>query len=132
MTSQNESYSVLNRCSRQFLYRGFPPILILFIVLCLTAITPPGGAFGDSCDLTPQSDQQASDTAGKGDESDVRLLKLGQAMKRRLAGAQSHTYRITLSAHQFMNVIVDQDGIDVAVHVIEPGGKQIFRFNSES
>jgi CHAT domain-containing protein/tetratricopeptide (TPR) repeat protein len=132
MTGQSESYSVLNRCSRQFLYRCFPPILMLFIVLFLTAVVPPGGALGDSGDLIPQSNQQSNDTTGREDESDIRQLELGQTTKRKLAGARSHTYRITLAAHQFMNVIVDQDGIDVAVHVIEPGGKQIFTFNSES
>ena len=132
MTGQSESYSVLNRCSRQFLYRGHLPILMLFIVLCLTAVAPPGGALGDSCDLIPQSNQQSSDKTGRGDESDVRLLGPRRTVKRKLAGPQSHTYRITLSARQFMNVILDQDGIDVAVQVMGPDGKQIFGFNSES
>lgn len=132
MTDQRESYSVLNRCSRRFVYQGSPPILMLLIVFCLTAVVSPGGAFGDCCDLIPQSNQQSSDTTGAGDESDVRVLEPGQIIKRKLACAQSHIYRITLNARQFMNVIVDQDGIDVAVQVIEPGGKQIFEFNSES
>jgi TolA-binding protein len=132
MAGQSEFHSVLNGCSRQFLYRCFPPTLTLFIALCLTAVAPPGGAFGDSYELISQSNQQSSDTTWRGDESDVRLLELGQTIKRKLAGAQSHTYRIRLSAHQFMNVIVDQDCIDVTVQVIEPGGKRIFGFNSES
>jgi CHAT domain-containing protein len=132
MTGQSESYSVLNGCRRQFLYRGFTPILMLFIVFFLTAVAPPGGVFGDSWDLIPQLNQPSLDTSGRGDESDVRLLEPGQTIKRKLAGAQSHIYRITLSSHQFMNVIVDQDGIDVTVQVIGPGGEQIFGFNSES
>jgi CHAT domain-containing protein/tetratricopeptide (TPR) repeat protein len=106
--------------------------LTLIIVVFLTAVAPPCGAYGDSWDLIPQSNQQTSDTTERGDESDVRILELGQTIKRELAGAQSHTYRITLSVHQFMNVIVDQDGIDVTVQVMEPGSKQSFRFNSES
>ncbi len=132
MTGQSESCSVINGRSRQFIYRCFPPVLTFFIVLRLTAAVPSGGAFGEICDLIPQSNQQLSDTTGSGYESDVRSLELGQTIKRKLVGAKSNTYRITLSANQFMNVIVDQDGIDVVVQVIEPGGKQIFGFNSES
>jgi len=42
-----------------------------------------------------------------------------------MAGGQTHTYQITLQAGQFLRVVVEQQGIDVAVALIAPDGKQI-------
>src|SRR5262249_47925889 len=55
----------------------------------------------------------------------------GKPIKRELAGADSHTYQIRLSAGQFMKVIIEQQGIDVVAQLSGPGGEQIAGFNRE-
>jgi len=65
-------------------------------------------------------------------EQDAQPLEQGKPIKRELAGEQTHTYRIGLCADQFLRVIVEQDGIDVAAQVLGPDGKQIMEFDSES
>src|SRR5262245_21759532 len=64
-------------------------------------------------------------------EKDVRPLEPGKPIERELAGGQSHAYQITLSAGQFMKVIVEQRGIDVVVGLLGPDARQIMEFDSE-
>src|SRR5215510_3483682 len=64
-------------------------------------------------------------------EKDVRPLEPGKPIECEIAGGQGHDYRITLSAGQFMKVIVDQRGIDVVVGLLGPDAKQIMEFDSE-
>jgi hypothetical protein len=64
-------------------------------------------------------------------EKDARPLEPGKPIERELAGGQSHDYQITLSAGQFMKVIVEQRGIDVVVGLLGPDAKQIMEFDSE-
>ena len=64
-------------------------------------------------------------------EKDERPLEPGKPIERELAGGQSHAYQITLSAGQFMKVIVEQRGIDVVVGLLGPDAKQIMEFDSE-
>jgi tetratricopeptide (TPR) repeat protein len=64
-------------------------------------------------------------------EKDTRPLEPGKPVERELAGGQSHDYQITLSAGQFMKVIVEQRGIDVVVGLLGPDAKPIMEFDSE-
>ena len=52
-------------------------------------------------------------------------LRPGQPVEREIAGGESHTYQISLQSGQFMHVVVEQKGIDVALALIAPDGKQI-------
>lgn len=52
-------------------------------------------------------------------------LDPGKAVEREIAGGQAHNYTITLQAGQFFYALVEQKGIDVAVGVLDPNGKQI-------
>src|SRR5262245_34746798 len=79
-----------------------------------------------------QSTQQragASDTAKN--EQDVRALEPSKSIERELTGGQSHVYQITLTQGQFLNVTVEQRGIDVVVKLLGPDGKQVAEFDSE-
>ena len=62
---------------------------------------------------------------------DARPLKQGIPATSELAGGQSHSYRITLDAGQYLNVVVEQRGIDVVVALFGPDGKQIAEFDAE-
>ena len=64
-------------------------------------------------------------------EKDARPLEPGKPIERELAGGQSHAYQITLSAGQFMKVIIEQRGIDVVVGLLGPDAKQVMEFDSE-
>src|SRR5262245_13570473 len=57
-------------------------------------------------------------------EQDVRPLEPGKPIERELACGQSHSYKVTVGAGQYMQVVVDQRGIDVVVTLFAPDGKQ--------
>jgi CHAT domain-containing protein/tetratricopeptide (TPR) repeat protein len=46
-------------------------------------------------------------------------------VQRELKGGETHSYRILLSAGQFLNAIVEQDDIDVVTAIFGPDGKQL-------
>jgi CHAT domain-containing protein/Tfp pilus assembly protein PilF len=80
-----------------------------------------------------QPAQSPRDAGSKVDgEKEALLLEPGKAIKRILAGADSHTYQIRLSAGQFAKVIVEQQGIDVVAQLLGPGGERITEFDTES
>src|SRR5262249_21571250 len=62
----------------------------------------------------------------------LRRLELGKPIERELAGGQSHDYQLTLADGQYVNLVVDQRGIDVVVKLFGPDGKAIMEFDSES
>jgi hypothetical protein len=79
-----------------------------------------------------QPAQAPRDAGNKADDKkEALLLEPGKAIKRILAGANSHTYQIRLSAGQFLKVIVEQQGIDVVAQVSGPGGERIANFDGE-
>jgi CHAT domain-containing protein len=92
-------------------------------------VTPSGKAHYLNGDLIRQSTQKPT---GAGKEKDIHALEPGKPIRRELAGEQRHTYRIRLKANQFMNAIIEQDGIDVVARLLGPDGKEIMEFDSES
>ena len=58
-------------------------------------------------------------------QDEIRELKLGQMIERELSENGSHTYRIALIAGQYLNVTVDQLGVNVEVGLIDPKGEEI-------
>jgi hypothetical protein len=98
------------------------------IQLCLFSwlIISLGTASPCAWEITTQDASPAS-------AQDMRALELGQPLKRELAGGEAHSYRITLSAGQYLRVVVDQRGVDVVVRLFGPDGRQLVESNvSES
>jgi CHAT domain-containing protein/Tfp pilus assembly protein PilF len=62
---------------------------------------------------------------------DVRLLEPGKPIERELAGGQSHSYQLPLTADQYLLVVIDQRGINVVVQLLGPDDKPIMEFDSE-
>ncbi len=60
----------------------------------------------------------------------ITTLAVGKPIERELAGGQSHAYQITLAAGQYLNVVVEQRGIDVAVALFEPDSKKLIEVDS--
>jgi CHAT domain-containing protein/tetratricopeptide (TPR) repeat protein len=52
-------------------------------------------------------------------------LELGKVYRRELSPGQTHRYTIRLEAGQFVSVVVDQKGIDVALSVLDEKGKKV-------
>jgi tetratricopeptide repeat protein len=60
-----------------------------------------------------------------------RQLIRGKPIERELAGDQSHSYQITLTAGECFKVIVDQRGIDVMAKLFGPDGVLLADFDFE-
>jgi CHAT domain-containing protein/tetratricopeptide (TPR) repeat protein len=66
----------------------------------------------------------------KQSDNNIHLLEMNKPLERELPGGQSQSYRITLTAGQYIRVVVDQRGIDVVVSLFGPDGKQIVEVDS--
>src|SRR5258706_16002564 len=60
---------------------------------------------------------------------DVRPLVSGQTIEHEIAGAESHTYQLTLQAGQFVRFRLEQRTIDAALILTAPDGKQMVEMN---
>ena len=115
---------------------NFLNLFLLSILLSIKFLPDPlgwalaSGPIRQSAQGIAQGASQESN--GSGNENDVRMLELGQSIKRGLAVRQEHTYQIKLGVDQFLKVAVEQQGIDVMVQVVAPDGKRITEFDSES
>lgn len=56
-------------------------------------------------------------------EKSIPILEYGKPIEREIAGGQSQPYRIDLSVGQFVQIVVDQRGIDVTLVWSEPDGR---------
>lgn len=59
-----------------------------------------------------------------------QALQIGTAVERQLAPGQTSTFTISLQENQFVQLVVDQRGIDVVVKVASPDGKSLGDFDS--
>ena len=55
----------------------------------------------------------------------TQTLPIFSAQERELKGGETHSYRLTLAAGQFLYALVEQKEIDVSVNLVSPDGKQI-------
>lgn len=69
---------------------------------------------------TPPVTQHAEDAKSK-----QAQLVVGQTIARDLKSGESHSYRVSLKAEQYANVVVEPQAIDVNVTVLDPAGKVI-------
>jgi CHAT domain-containing protein len=74
---------------------------------------------------TPRAQAPASERVVTPSAQDSVSLEPGKPVERELSGGQSHSYKITMISGQYMEVAVDQRGIDIAVALFTPDGKKI-------
>lgn len=55
---------------------------------------------------------------------------VGQPLSVTMAGGETHRYRVTLGTGQYLRVVVEQQGIDVTVTLISPGGARLLEVDS--
>jgi len=61
---------------------------------------------------------------------DSRQLTTGQVIERELKGDEAHSYSLALTAGQYLNVAVEQKGIDVVVALFDANGKKVIEVDS--
>src|SRR5215216_943465 len=67
----------------------------------------------------------ASAHAGTIHENEARLEQ-GKVVERQLAGDDVHSYQLDLVPNQYVEVELEQRGIDVAIWVYDPKGEKLF------
>jgi CHAT domain-containing protein/Tfp pilus assembly protein PilF len=133
MTDQSRPDSTQNPPNQRFTPRSLAKFLASCLYFSSLVIALSENALGYMLGSPAQQPAQAPRDAGNkaDDKKEALLLEPGKAIKRILAGANSHTYQIRLSAGQFLKVIVEQQGIDVVAQVSGPGGERIANFDGE-
>src|SRR5687767_3424956 len=63
-------------------------------------------------------------------QSQSASLQLGVPLERTLTRGQSHSFTVSLEQDQFLQLVVNQLGIDVVVRVFSPAGKMLGEFDS--
>jgi tetratricopeptide (TPR) repeat protein len=74
--------------------------------------------------------QLAPEHAGKPLSQELHLLEAGKPIEREIAGGQSHAYRLTLGAGQYLYVVAEQRGIDLVVAAFAPDGQKLVEIDS--
>ena len=90
------------------------------VMLVALTITASGAVVSNS-----GASLEGTTTAQESIQSDVRELNPGASIERELAGR--HSYRVRLTAKQYLKVVVNQKGIDVVVLVFGPEGTEAHR-----
>jgi CHAT domain-containing protein/Tfp pilus assembly protein PilF len=62
--------------------------------------------------------------------SQEKELVLGEVVMRELKGGESHRYRLSLAAEQYVDMVAEQQGIDVVVRLFGPDGKILAEVDS--
>src|SRR5262245_15344913 len=88
------------------------------IVNLLRVVAPPAQASANERGAGPSAQESGS-------------LEPGKPIERELSGGQSHSYKITMISGQYLHIVVEQRGIDVAVALFTPDGKKIIEEDSE-
>jgi tetratricopeptide (TPR) repeat protein len=68
--------------------------------------------------------QSTVNTATRGDEGAV-MLSVGKPVERELKGGMQQSFQVSLSAGQFVRLVVAEKGIDVAASLFDPAGRKL-------
>ncbi len=64
--------------------------------------------------------------------NDLAELVLGQPVEAVLTDNEQHSYPLTLAAGQYVEALIEQQGVDVAVTLQAPDGKALAQFDADS
>jgi CHAT domain-containing protein/tetratricopeptide (TPR) repeat protein len=90
-----------------------PRVLALILVLGLTF---------SSCSPSPER-------KGEAPPADPSMLRPGAPVMREIGGRESHTYRLSLEPGQYLQLRIDQQGVDVAAKLVSPGREETLFFD---
>jgi len=80
--------------------------------------------------VAPPAQASANERAAAPSAQESISLELSKPIERELSGGQSHSYKITMISGQYLHVVVQQRGIDIAVSLFAPDGKKISEADS--
>jgi len=60
----------------------------------------------------------------------VGTLEPGKSVEQQLRGGEEHLYRLNLVAGQYLNLVVEQHGVDVVVTLFDPAAKSLLEIDS--
>ncbi|HKR58185.1 MAG TPA: tetratricopeptide repeat protein, partial [Pyrinomonadaceae bacterium] len=70
-------------------------------------------------------------TAQESKQPDIRELKQGAPIERELGGGNAQSYRVMLTAQQYLKLVVEQKGVDVGVSLFAPDGRKLAAVDSD-
>jgi CHAT domain-containing protein/Tfp pilus assembly protein PilF len=80
--------------------------------------------------VAPPAQSHASERGAAQSSQESNSLEPGKPAERELSGGQSHSYKITMTSGQYLRIVVEQRGVDVAVALFTPNGKKISEADS--
>jgi CHAT domain-containing protein/Tfp pilus assembly protein PilF len=81
--------------------------------------------------VSPPVQANASERGATNSAQESASLEPGKPIERELSGGQSHSYKITMASGQYLQVVVEQRGIDMGVALSTPDGKKIDDLDSD-
>ena len=63
--------------------------------------------------------------------ADADILPPGEALTRELAAGEAHVFEFALEADQLLDAVVEQQGVDVAMTLLEPAGTAALQIDSQ-
>jgi CHAT domain-containing protein/Tfp pilus assembly protein PilF len=93
---------------------------ILFTVVMLVTFASVAGA--------PTGQEKPVSTGPS--PSDVIPLIIDTPLTHEMNGGEAHTYRVTITSGQYLRVLVNQQGIDVVVSLVDPKGQKVLEVDS--
>jgi tetratricopeptide (TPR) repeat protein len=78
----------------------------------------------------PPAQASASERGAAPGAQESISLEPGKPIERELSGGQSHSYKVKTISGQYLQIVVEQRGIDVAVALFTPDGKKISEADS--
>lgn len=63
-------------------------------------------------------------------QAEAKPLVPGEVFKGKMNGGETQLFRITVNAGQYLRVVIEQQGIDVAVALVGPGQKRLLEMDS--
>jgi CHAT domain-containing protein/Tfp pilus assembly protein PilF len=73
-----------------------------------------------------------ADLAPPDSQAEARTLAPAAPVEQEIAGGQTHSYRVALDSGQFLEVVVEQRGVDLWVKAYGPDGKQTAEANNQN
>ncbi|KAF0249275.1 MAG: hypothetical protein FD167_1325 [bacterium] len=74
--------------------------------------------------INPSQNPVANNSSDKGE------LLLGKAIEQELVGDGAHSYTLKLEANQYLNLVVEQKGIDIVATIFNPSGEKVYEVDS--
>jgi CHAT domain-containing protein/tetratricopeptide (TPR) repeat protein len=105
--------------------------LIAFVAITASCFVAPAAAQARKGALLAQQ-QAAPPPASEPVEHQVGLLEPGHAVERELKGGETDVFQIDMHAGEFLHVVVQKKGIDVALQLFAPDGSVLVQMYSSN